>query len=126
MNIQKEDVISVIVTLLLLGVWFITLSIYNTPLISVLILWIGMIILSIVYFYIYKKKDRDMRIFKIRFLVSALPIYPVLIYYVYSISIGGGLPDELRLIPFFVIFVMLLLNASVVYYYDKKNDSFSP
>lgn len=126
MNIQKEDVISVIVTLLLLSVWFITLSIYNTLLISVLILWIGMIILSIVYFYIYKKKDRDMRIFKIRFLVSALPIYPVLIYYVYSISIGGGLPGELRLIPFFVIFVMLLLNACVVYYYDKKNDSFSP
>jgi hypothetical protein len=85
-----------------------------------------MIILSIVYFYIYKKKDRDMRIFKIRFLVSALPIYPVLIYYVYSISIGDGLPGELRLIPLFVIFVMLLLNASVVYYYDKKNDSFSP
>jgi hypothetical protein len=126
MNIQKEDIISVIATLLLLGVWFITLSIYNTPLISVLILWVGMIILSIVYFYIYKKKNRDMRIFKIRFLVSALPIYPVLIYYVYSINIGDGLPGELRLIPLFVIFVMIILNASVVYYYDKKNDGFFP
>lgn len=69
MNIEKEDVISVIVTLLLLGVWFITLSIYNYPLISVLILWIGMIILSIAYFYVYKKKNKDNRIFKIRFLV---------------------------------------------------------
>jgi len=120
MKIQKEDIISVIVTIILLAVWFITLLIYNYPLISVLILWIGMIILSIVYFYIYKKKNRDMRIFKIRFLVSAVPIYPVLIYYVYSISIGDGLPGELRFIPFFIIFVMLILNASVVYYYDKK------
>jgi LPXTG-motif cell wall-anchored protein len=126
MNIEKEDVISVIVTLLLLGVWFITLSIYNYPLISVLILWIGMIILSIAYFYVYKKKNKDNRIFKIRFLVSAVPIYPVLIYYVYSISIGNGLAGKLRFIPFFVIFLMIILNASVVYYYDKKNDSFSP
>lgn len=126
MNIQKEDIISVIVTFLLLEVWYITLSIYNYPLISVLILWIGMIILSIVYFYVYKKKNRDMRIFKIRFLVSAVPIYPVLIYYVYSISIGDGLPGELRLIPFFVIFIMIILNASIVYFYDKKNDAFSP
>ena len=121
MNIQKEDIISVIVTLLLLGVWFITLSIYNYPLMSVLILWIGMIILSIVYFYIYKKKNRDMRIFKIRFLVSAVPIYPILAYYVYSLIVGDGLPSQLSLIPFFVIFIMLILNASVVYFFDKKS-----
>jgi len=119
MNIHKEDVISVIVTFLLLGVWFITLSVYNYPLISVLILWIGMIILTLVYFYIYKKNNRDMKIFKIRFLVSAVPIYPVLIYYVYSISFGYGIPSELRLIPFFIVFAMLFLNTLVVYILDR-------
>ena len=119
MNIHKEDVISVIVTLLLLGIWFVTLLIYNHPLISVTILWIGMIILSIVYFFIYKKKNRDMKIFKIRFLVSAVPIYPVLIYYVYSLSIGDGLPEEMRLIPFFIVFAMLFLNYIVVYIFDR-------
>ena len=121
MDIKIEDAVSVMVTLLLLAVWYYTLIIFNYPLISVLILWIGMITLSIIYYYVYKKKKRDMKIFKIRFLVSAVPIYPVLIYYVYSLSIGKGLPKELRLLPFFVVFTMLILNAIVVYIYDKKN-----
>ena len=79
-----------------------------------------MIVLSIVYVIVYKRKKRDMRIFKIRFLVSALPIYPVLGYYVYSLTVGDGLPQELRLLPFFVVFTMLFLNATVVYIFDKK------
>jgi len=103
MDIKIEDAVSVLITLLLLAVWYSTLIIFNYPLISVLILWIGMITL-----------------FKIRFLVSAVPIYPVLIYYVYSLSVGEGLPKELKLLPFFVVFTMLILNASVVYIYDKK------
>jgi len=121
MNIQTEDIISVIITLSLLAIWFLTLIIFNYPLISVSILWIGMITLSLVYHYVYKKKNRDMRIFKIRFMVSALPIYPILAYYVYSLIVGDGLPHQLRLIPFFIIFAMLFLNASVMYYFDKKN-----
>jgi hypothetical protein len=64
-----------------------------------------------------------MRIFKIRFLVSALPIYPVLAYYVYSLTIGNGLPQELRLLPFFVVFTMLFLNAAVVYIFDNKTSN---
>jgi hypothetical protein len=79
-----------------------------------------MILLSIVYFYIYKKKKRDMKIFKIRFIFSALPIYPILGTYVYFLIIGEELPNQLRFIPIFVVFAMLILNASVVYYYTKK------
>ena len=115
MDIQNEDYISIIITLLLLAIWFFTLLIYNYPLLSVSILWIGMILLSIVYTYIYKKRNRDMKVLKIRFIVSAVPIYPILAYYVYSLSIGEGLPSELRLLPFFVVFAMLILNAIVVY-----------
>lgn len=120
MEIHKDDTISVIITLLLLLVWYVTLTIFNYPLISIAILWTGMILLSIVYFYIYKKKKRDMKIFKTRFIVSALPIYPVLGAYVYFLIVGEGLPGQLRLIPLFVVFAMLILNASVVYYYSKK------
>ena len=121
MDIQKEDIISVIITLLLLAIWFFTFLMFNYPLISVSILWIGMILLTIVYTCIYKKNKRDMKILKIRYLVSAVPIYPVLIYYVYSLSVGEGLPSELRFLPFFVVFSMLALNAIVVYYFDRKN-----
>jgi hypothetical protein len=123
MDIQKEDIVSVLLTLLLLFIWFSTLVIYNYPLLSIAILWIGMIVLSIVYVIVYKRKKRDMRIFKIRFLVSALPIYPVLAYYVYSLTIGNGLPQELRLLPFFVVFTMLFLNAAVVYIFDNKTSN---
>ena len=79
-----------------------------------------MITLSVVYYYIYKRKNRDMRIFKIRFMVSVLLIYPILAYYVYSLIVDGRLPGQLRLIPFFVILAMLVLNAIVVYIFDKK------
>ena len=120
MKIENEDKISVIITLFLLVIWYLTLQLFNYPIISVLILWVGMIVLSIVYFFIYKKKKRNMKIFKIRFLVSAVPIYPVLIYYVYSISVGEGLPSELRLLPFLIVFSMLSLNALVVYIFHRK------
>jgi len=121
MNIQKQDVISVIITLLLLAIWYGTLIMFNYPLISALILWIGMIVLSIIYYYFYKKAKRNTKVFKIRFIVSAIPIYPVLIYYIYSISIGEDLPKNLILIPFIVVFAMLILNALVVFYYNSKN-----
>ena len=120
MDIQKEEMISVIITLLLLATWYFTLILFNHPLISVLILWTGMIVLSIIYSYSYKKKKRNMKILKVRFLVSAVPIYPVLIYYIYNLSIGEGLPKNLILLPFFVVFSMLILNSLVVYIYDKK------
>ncbi len=120
MDIQKEDIVSVIITLFLLGIWYLTLKSFNYPLISISILWTGMIVLSIVYFYIYKKKNRDMKLFKTRFLISALPIYPILGVYVYFLIIGEDLPNEFRLLPFFVIFTMLILNASVVYISSKK------
>jgi len=120
MDIQIEDITSVIITLFLLEIWYITLKSFNYPLISISILWVGMIILSLVYSYVYKKKKRDMRILKIRFMVSAVPIYPILAYYVYSLIVGKGLPNELKLIPFFVIFTMLILNASVVYIFHKR------
>jgi hypothetical protein len=120
MDVQREDIVSVIITLFLLGIWYLTLKLFNYPLISISILWTGMIVLSIVYFYIYKKKNRDMKLFKTRFLVSAIPIYPILGAYVYFLIIGEELPNEFRLLPFFVIITMLILNASVVYISSKK------
>ncbi len=120
MDIQKEDAASVIITLCLLFVWFITLLMFNYPLISLFLLWIGMIVLSIIYYFIYKKKKRDMRIFKIRFLVSVVPIYSALICYVYFLVYGIGLPGIFRFMPIGIIGTMLLLNAGVVYWFSRK------
>jgi hypothetical protein len=120
MDIQKEDTVSVIITLCLLVVWYLTLVLYNYPLVSLLILWIGMIVLSILYYIIYRKKKRDMRIFKIRFLVSAVPIYSALGFYVYVLLYEKGIPGIFRFMPIGIIGTMLLLNAGVVYWFSRK------
>ena len=120
MDIEREDLASVMITLYLLLIWYLTLLLFDRPLISIFILWGGMITLSLVYYYVYRKKNRDMKIFKIRFIVSALPIYPILAFYVYSLIINNGLPIQLRFIPFFVIMSMLFLNAIVVHIFDKR------
>jgi len=120
MDIQREDIISVVITLCLLLIWYVTLTIFNLPLLSLLILWVGMIVLSVVYFIVYRKRQRDMKIFKARFYVSAIPIYSALLFYVYLLLNGSGVSGILRLLPIGIIGTMLLLNAAVVYYYTHK------
>ena len=120
MEIKKEDAISVIITLCLLLIWYLTLILFNYPLTSISILWVGMIVLSIVYYIVYKKKKRNMRILKIRFFASALPIYPALALYVYMLINGKQLSGIFRLLPIGIIGTMLLLNAIVVYFFTRK------
>ena len=117
MDIQREDVASVLITLCLLAAWYMTLTVFNRPLLSVVMLWTGMILLSLIYYIVYRKRQRDLRIFKIRFLVSAIPIYPALAWYVYILLTGTVVTGILRLLPIGIIGTMLLLNALVVYWY---------
>lgn len=120
MDIQREDVVSVLVTFCLLLIWYVTLVSFNYPLLSLFILWGGMIILTIVYFVVYRNKKRDMKILKVRFLVSALPIYSALGFYVYLLLEGKHVSGVVRLLPIGIIGTMLLLNAGVVYYYTRN------
>jgi len=120
MDIQKEDTASVLITLCLLLVWYLTLILFNYPLISVSILWVGMTVLSITYYIVYSKKKRDMRILKIRFFISAVPIYPTLVFYVYILLNGKEVTGGFRLLPIGIIGTMLLLNACVVYFYSRR------
>jgi len=120
MDVQKEDTASVIITLCLLLVWYLTLVLFNYPLVSLVILWVGMIVLSILYYIVYRKKKRDMRIFKIRFLVSSVPIYSSLAFYVYILLYGKGVPGIVRFMPIGIIGTMLLLNAGVVYWFSRS------
>ncbi|DAC72187.1 MAG TPA: hypothetical protein DSN98_06575 [Thermoplasmata archaeon] len=119
MEIKKEDIVSVIITLCLLFVWYLTLNLFNYPLISLLILWVGMIVLSITYYMVYKTKKRDMRLLKLRFLISAVPIYSALLFYVYILFNGKEVSGVFRLLPIGIILTMLFLNAGVVYFYSR-------
>jgi len=119
MEIKKEDIVSVIITLCLLFVWYLTLNLFNYPLISLLTLWVGMIVLSITYYMVYKTKKRDMRLLKLRFLISAVPIYSALLFYVYILFNGKEVSGVFRLLPIGIILTMLFLNAGVVYFYSR-------
>ena len=121
MDIKKEDTLSVIITFCLLLTWYVTLISFNYPLFSILILWIGMIILTIIYCIIYYKKKRDMKILKMRFFVSIVPIYSALVFYIYMLIYGKKISDTLRLMPVGIIVMMLLLNAIVVYFFSRKD-----
>jgi ABC-type iron transport system FetAB permease component len=121
MDIQKQDIASVLITLCLLFVWYVTLLLFNYPLMSVSILWVGMSVLSITYYVVYRKKKRDMRILKMRFFVSAVPIYSALVFYVYVLLSGKEVSAGFRLLPIGIIGTMLLLNASVVYCYSRRS-----
>jgi len=79
-----------------------------------------MIVLSIIYYVVYRKKKRDMKILKIRFFVSAVPIYSALVFYVYILVYGKGISGGFRLLPIGIIGTMLLLNAGVVYFCTRR------
>lgn len=122
MDVQIEDYISIVITFCLLATWYLTLVILKMPVLSITLLWSSMILLSIIYSIIYKRKKRNLKILRVRFFVSAIPIYPMLFYYAYHIVLGLSYPQQLRFTPVIVIFLMLFLNAVIVFYYrDTKN-----
>jgi hypothetical protein len=77
-----------------------------------------MIVFSIVYYIVYRKKKRDMRILKMRFFVSAVPIYSALVFYM--LLYGKEISGSFRLLPIGIIGTMLFLNASVLYFYSRR------
>lgn len=120
MKIEKDDIIFGISILILLLIWYITLILFKYPLLSIIFLWTAMSVLSLIYLYIYRKRKRNKKIMRIRFFVSAIPLYPVLIYYVYRLVIEKNLPKEQVYLPFFVVFSILILNAILIYFYEIK------
>lgn len=120
MDIETEDFASVMLILMLLALWFLTILKFNSPLLSITILWIGMTLVSVAYSIIYKRKNRNMRILKIRFLVSVAISYPFLIHYVYRLNTGCDLPREQQLLPFCFVLSILILNAIVEYISGRK------
>jgi hypothetical protein len=81
-----------------------------------------MIIISLLYVRVYRKTKRDIKVLRKRFFASAIPIYPMLIYYIYKLIIEGNLPQEQKYLPFFIVMTMLFLNAVVLYFYEVRKE----
>jgi hypothetical protein len=79
-----------------------------------------MILISLLYVVVYRKKKRNLKILRIRFLASGIPIYPTMIYYIYILIFDKGLLGKLEFLPLFVILPALFLNGIILYIYDIR------
>jgi hypothetical protein len=120
MKIEIEDIIFGSLALISLAIWYLILVISNSPLFSIIFLWVSMILISLLYIVVYRKKNRDLKILRIRFLASGIPLYPTMIYYVYKILIEDGLPKDQKLLPLFVLLPALFLNGIILFFYDIR------
>ena len=82
-----------------------------------------MILISVLYIVVYRRRNRDKKILRIRFLASGIPIYPTMIYYIYKIVFDNGLPKDQKFLPLFVLIPALFLNGIILYFFEmrKKN-----
>jgi hypothetical protein len=123
MKIEIEDIIFGSLALISVMIWYFSVLFFEYPLISIIFLWTSMILISVLYIYVYRRKKRNIRILRIRFFVSGIPIYPTMIYYVYRLIFENGLPKGQEFLPLFVILPALFLNGIVLLFYDiRKNN----
>ena len=123
MKIEIEDIIFGTLALIFIAIWLFTLLLFDYPLLSIIFLWTSMILISLSYIYVYKKRKRNLKILRIRFVVSGLPIYPMMIYYIYKLIFDDGLPKDQEFLPLFVIVPALVLNGIILYFYEIKKQS---
>lgn len=123
MKIETEDIVFGTLALISLAIWYFMLVLSNSPLRSIIFLWVAMILISVLYIFVYRKKKRDKKILRIRFLVSGIPIYPTMIYYIYKIVFDDGIPKNQKFLPLFVLLPALFLNGVILYFYEiRKKD----
>jgi hypothetical protein len=123
MKIESEDMIFGSLALISVFIWFVSLILFDYPLISIIFLWSSMIIISVLYIIVYRKRKRNLKILRIRFIVSGIPIYPTMIYYIYKLIFDNGLSEEQEFLPLFVIIPALFLNGIILYFYDIRKNS---
>ena len=123
MKIEIEDIVFGSLALISLLIWFLTLLIFNAPLMSIIFLWIAMILISLLYIHYYKKSNRNMKILRIRFFVSGIPIYPTMIYYIYKIAFENGLPENQLFLPIYILLPALALNGIILYVYEIRKQN---
>ena len=122
MKIEIEDIIFGSLALITLAIWYFLLVISNSPLVSIIFLWISMIFISVLYIVVYNRKQRNRKILRIRFLASGIPLYPTMIYYIYKIVFDNGLPKDQRLLPLFILLPALFINGIILFFWDiRKN-----
>jgi hypothetical protein len=123
MKIETEDMVFGSLALISLAIWYFMLTLTNMPLMSIIFLWTSMILISVLYIIVYRRKNRDKKLLRLRFLASGIPIYPTMIYYIYKILFDNGLPKDQKFLPLFVLLPALFLNGIILYSFEMRKKS---
>ena len=90
MDTEPEDIVFLVVSLIVIVIAFYFGIIYDSMVATFLIVWVVMLLLTVGHSYIYKRKNRDLNILKIR-LLAVSPIFVILLYFIYLRSIDYDL-----------------------------------
>lgn len=120
MKIEIEDLVFGSLAFISLLIWFLIILISNLLLLAIIFLWISMILISLLYIYFYKKNNRNIKLLRVRYIISGIPIYPTMIYYIFSLIVNGELSKGQRFLPFFVLFPSLIINGIILYIWEIR------
>jgi hypothetical protein len=120
MKIDIEDIIFVFLVMSIIALFLYISSFLSSTIPSLAFLWLSITLLTGGHTYIYIKKKRDMKIEKMRYILSIFPIYILIIYLSYQ-----DISDHIRstnenILIFGVVFLILMLNGIVEYLLKKK------
>ena len=121
MDVEIEDVVFFFSVICILALFLFINNILDYVLQSLIFLWIGLTILIVSHTYVYINKKRDIRIEKLRFLLSIVPIYIILIYLSRSEFLKLKVSKNENII-LAVIVVLLLIISAIAENYEKKNN----
>lgn len=109
MNIEIEDVVFTFLALILFALFLAIRLKYDSPILGLAVIWIGVTLLLVGHSYIYTRKKRDMRILKMHVVFLGIPLYLLLIYLSYHEIIGyNRSPNESLLISEIALLILIL------------------
>ena len=120
MDIEIEDIVFLVVSLIVIFLAFYFGIIYDSMVATFLITWVVILLLVVGHSYIYKRKNKDLNILKIR-LLAASPIFVILLYFIYLRSIDYDFSKyELLALNWLALFFLVLSVIGQFVYRRKK------
>jgi hypothetical protein len=127
MDLEPEDWVAASGGFSLLVTWFTLLTFFKQDTLALWVFWIGLSILSAWYSITYFRKKRDKRLYKIRFVFSAMPNYIAFGIYGYSLLAGIDISASYRFLPIYIITCLFVVNITIfIWATQRKNPKEEP
>jgi len=119
MDIEVEDIVFLFSVLGLFALFLYVKSFLGYQVPGMAILWVGLTLLIISHTYVYIKKKRDMKIEKMRYIFSIVPMYLILIYLTYQ-EFSNYERSEFEKMLFFILILLILIVSGIAEFVLKK------